>query len=158
MTLQVPLLVPVCFCILPVCSHVLKLQCRPAGGVSADISMLLHVSQVADVSLQLLGGGVGSDVQTLMGVQGEAACLLQTSTSSRRRRRCRCADHRHRVILAPYCCLLRVRSLRLTILWRQLSSLPPTEHKLPAWGLHQQPDLLEHCPPGECLLSAGWTI
>lgn len=89
MTWQVPLLVPVCFCILPVCSHVLKLQCRPAGGVSADISMLLHVSQVADVSLQLLGGGVGSDVQTLMGVQGEAACLLQTS--SRRRRRCRCA-------------------------------------------------------------------
>ena len=70
---------------LPGSLQALELQRWPAGGgVSADISMLLHVSQVADVSLQLLGGGVGTDVQTLMGVQGEAADLLQTWASSRR--------------------------------------------------------------------------
>ena len=99
---QVPLLTPVCSCMLPGSLQVLEVQRWLAGGgVSADISMLLHVSQVADVSLQLLGGGVGTDVQTLMSVQGEAADLLQTSISSRRRR----ADGHYQIMLAPHYCL-----------------------------------------------------
>ena len=101
--------------------------------MSADISMLLHVSQVADVSLQLLGGGVGTDVQTLMSVQGEAADLLQTSISSRRRR----ADGHHQIMLAPHYCLPQGLSPSLPSMCCQLSSLPLTGHNLPGRGLHQ---------------------